>query len=145
MNDDIIYERKYGDIMRKLSEQGTGDQNTLSPAVSRDTVGEYTRALLSDAVRVIMPERIEGQVKFVETAKEIEAEYLIDLTISKCNKYITAVYTLECDSDFHCLKKIISQADEISFQNDGDKVLFSLTYYTHATYLSGRKISPLDD
>lgn len=145
MSDDIIYERKYGDILRKLSEQGIGDKDTLSPVVNRDTAGEYARALLSNTVRVIMPERLEGKVKFIETAKEIEAEYLIDLTISAFDNYITATYSLECNADFHCLKKIISQADEISFQSDGDKVLLSLNYYTHATYLSGRKVSPLDD
>lgn len=87
MSDDIIYERKYGDILRKLSEQGIGDKDTLSPVVNRDTAGEYVRALLSNTVRVIMPECLEGKVKFIETAKEIEAEYLIDLTISAFNNY----------------------------------------------------------
>lgn len=145
MNEDIIHERKYGDILRKLSEQGKGEENYLSPTVNGGTAEEYARALLSNTVRVMIPERIEGKVKFIETAKEIGEEYLIDLTISARTNCITATYSLECDADFHCLKKIISQADEISFQSNGDKVLFSLTYYTHATYLSGRKVSPLDD
>lgn len=145
MNDGIIHERKYGDILRKLSEQGKDGENYLSSTFSESSPEEYAKTLLSNAVSVVIPERVEGKVKFIEAAKEIGAEYLIDLTISAFNNYITATYSLECNSDFHCLKKIISQADEISFQSDGDKVLLSLNYYTHATYLSGRKVSPLDD
>lgn len=92
-----------------------------------------------------MPERIKKKANFLKTAKEIGEEYLIDLIISAHNNHIAATYSLECDSDFHCLKKVISQADELTFGVDGDKVLLTLIFYTHATYSSGRKISPLDD
>lgn len=145
MSDEVIYEGKFGNIMRKLCEQTENNTNDLPAAAITGDSEAYAKTLLSNTVSVFMPDRIERKAQFFRTAKEIGEEYLIDLIISEHDNYITAKYSLECDSDFHCLKKIISQADELTFGIDGDKVLLSLIFFTHATYSSGRKISPLDD
>ncbi len=145
MNDEVIYERKFGDIIRKLCEQAENNTHDFPFVAITGDSKENAKTLLSNTVSVFMPDRIERKAQFFRTAKEIGEEYLIDLIISEHDNYITAKYSLECDSDFHCLKKIISQADELTFSVDGDKVLLSLIFFTHATYSSGRKISPLDD
>ncbi len=145
MNGEVIYEGKFGDIIRELCERAENKTNDLPSAAITGDSKENAKALLSNTVSIFMPDRIERKAKFLRTAKEIGEEYLIDLIISAHDNYITAIYSLECDSDFHCLKKIIFQADELTFSVDGDKVLLSLIFFTHATYSSGRKISPLDD
>lgn len=145
MSDEVIYEGKFGDIIRKLCEQAENNTNDRPSAAITGDSKENAKTLLSNTVSVFMPDRIERKINFLRTAKEIGEEYLIDLIISEHDTYITATYSLECDAGFHCLREVISQADELTFGVDGDKVLLSLIFYTHATYSSGRKISPLDD
>ncbi len=144
MSYEVIYERKYGDIIRNLYDQAENDANKLQFATTKDSK-EYAKNLLSNYVRVLLPDRIEKKNNFIKMAKEIGEEYMIDLVISANDTYIAAMYSLECNIDFHCMKEIISQADELSFGVDGDKELLTLILYTHATYSFGRKISPMDD
>lgn len=144
MCDEVIYEGKYADMIRKLGEQEDAEDHPSYALTAGDSKA-YIRDLLSNTVSVFMPDRVEKAVNFVKTANEVAEENMIDITFSVNDTYVTAAYSLECDTDFHCLKPAISQADEIIFKNNGDKIVLSLSYYIHATYLSGKKISTLDE
>ena len=91
-----------------------------------------------------MPERMEMLPLFLDTTKEIGEANQVDTTIMEYNDYVMVSYGFQIDVPYQCLKRILTLADELSVQPVKDKIIVSLTYYTHATYCGGRKIHPLD-
>lgn len=112
--------------------------------VKRDSAAMCKRVFES-TVRVMMPERVENIGHFVDMAKELAEFYEIDTTVTEYEDRIVASFGVNSYCTFSGLKKIILFSDDIGFQYDGEGIILSIIYYTHATYRSGRKITPVND
>ena len=139
----VLFEGKYpqfteADCKRMLDEV-TSTAMPYSAIVSPE---ERCRKLFENTVRVLMPERVEGKKYFIQLAKDIAASYGIDTTITEYDDRLVAAFTVDCYNQYAFFRKILFISDEIHFDNKGENVIFSLAYYTHATYRSGRRITP---
>ena len=141
MSDKIIYEKKYSPLMQEdfISTEETGINKT---AMTESDSESYFKKIFENTVMVMIPERIEGREMFIDATKEMGEFYQIDTVITEHDDRISATYSVDCGVNFRGLKKIISLADDLNFRSNEETVLLTLIYYTHATYRSGRKISP---
>lgn len=141
MSDKIIYEKKYSHLMQEdYIHAGETSDNTATMAECESK--SYFKKIFENTVLVLIPERIEGREIFIDAAKEMGEFYQIDTVITERDDRISVTYSVDCGVNFRGLKKIISLADDLNFRSNEDTVLLTLIYYTHATYRSGRKISP---
>lgn len=106
---------------------------------------ERCKRIFESTVRVLMPERMENRDHFVEMAKEVAEFYEIDTTVTEYEDRLSASFGVDNYCTFSGLKKIILFSDDISFQCDGENIIFTIIYYTHATYKNGKKITPNND
>ena len=141
----MVYEKKYTQLLDDIDDaifENTCDSHLNT--VNTDNKNPLQR-ILGNIVFVLMKERIEASVFFIETAKEMGDYYQIDTLIKKHNDRISVTYSLESGVNFPKMKKMIAIADDISFCNDGRFVLLTLLFYTHASYRFGKRINPSYD
>lgn len=145
MSNGIIYEKKYSHLLKEIEDIPIPEEEKHSSTISHGDAAACARRLLENTVCVLQPERMERLSFFIDTAKDIGDLYLIDTTIIEHENRVSVTYSMLCDASYQCLKRIILLADDLRFQSENDAILISLDYYTHATYCSGRRISPLDN
>ena len=141
----ILYEKKYPHL--KVEDYDHIYDEAIKHTaedVKRDSATMCKRVFES-TVRVMMPERVENIGHFVDMAKELAEFYEIDTTVTEYEDRIVASFGVDSYCTFSGLKKIVLFSDDIGFQYDGENIILDIFYYTHATYRSGRKISPVND
>lgn len=139
---ELIYEKKYPNPWEESSFFTTPDEAEPSPQVLGEIERVSSKKLIESTVQVLMPERMETLPVFIDTAKEVGEQYELDTTIMGYDYNVTVSYALQIDVPYSCFKRILTLADELSVQPERDKIIVSLTYYTHTTYCGGRKIDP---
>lgn len=142
MDNSILFEENYSQLIKSALNSVEAEQHEDGQRINTD---DYVRKLITESVCVIMPERMVERDYFIDLAKEIAEDYLIDIVIRERKDRITVTYTLDYEAGFSCLEPIIQLSDELTFRssNSNSAVLASLDYYTHATYRSGEKVLPL--
>ena len=143
MDSKIVYEGKHPQITDEDCEQLyslTSQHEPLRPmAISSE---ERCRKLFENTVKVLMPERMEGKIYFVQLAKHISEAYELNTVVTEYDDRIIAQFEVDCYNQYAIFQKIILLSDEIGFDIKNGEVIFSASYYTHATYRSGRRITP---
>lgn len=132
MASEPIYEKKY---------PNPWDEDEPLESIPQEAAAVSARKLIESTVQVLMPERMELLPHFLETAKEIGERYEIDTSIMEYDDSVTVSYVLQIDVPYACLMRIITLADELSLLPKTDTVTLTLTYFTHATYCGGRKLT----
>lgn len=144
-NSKVIYEKKFTHLSAADCEQLYNEVNTDFMAAAKKDPALFCKQLLESTVRVIMPDRVENSGFFITMAKEIAEYYEIDSVVTEHEDRLTVEFCINCDDTYTGLKQIIEFSDDICFRCDNGDVILSIIYYTHATYLSGRKITPEND
>ncbi len=143
MDDSIIYEERFSKLMDEFD--GIADTNVDFPkAPSHADPMAYTQELFGKTVSILMPERIGKTEIFIQMAKEIGHSYCMDTVIRREYDQVVATFTLIDGGDFSCLKSLINMADEIHCTTSKTSILLRVIFYTHSTYLNGRKVIPPD-
>lgn len=145
MADRVIYEKKYSDLLKEEDNRIMSEMASFPAATSEKQSAEYFKKLFENTVLVLIPERIEGREVFIDAAKEMGDLYQLDTVIKEHEDRISDTYAVDCCVNFRGLKKIIMLADDLSLDYGDNVVFLTLYYYTHATYRSGRKITPPHD
>lgn len=144
-NGSIIYEKKFPHLIPddydRIYEQA--DKDTVSRV--RPLLPDFFKNIMENTVRVMMPERVENRGFFIAMAKEFAEKNEIDTVITEYEDRYVAEFSIDCDSITFGLKKIIDYADEIYLRSEDGTVIVSVIYYTHATYRSGKRVTPEDN
>ena len=141
MDDSIIYEERFPKLMNEFED--LKDTNAQFPQLpSHDNPMKYVEDIIGKSVSVLMPERIGKTELFIQIAKEIGHSYYMDTVIQKEFNQIVVTYTLIDGGDFSCLKELIDMSDEIYCTISNSLIQLHIIFYTHSTYLNGRKIFP---
>lgn len=143
MDAHIVYEGKYPQITDENCDQlcslTSQHEMLCSTSISSE---ERCRKLFESTVQVLMPERLEMKICFVQLAKHISETYELNTVVTEYGDRIIARFEVDCYNQYAIFKKIILLSDEIGFDIKNDEVILSVSYYTHATYRSGRRITP---
>ncbi len=141
MDDSVIYEEQF---LKLMDDKPEDRYESLPRAPGHGNLMEYVHDLIGKSVSIVMPERIGKTELFIQMAKEIGHSYYMDTVIQKEFNQIIATYTLVDGGDFSCLKDLIDMSDEVYCTRSKSVILIHIIYYTHSTYLNGRKVFPLD-
>lgn len=145
----IIYEKRFSHPT--IADEGLFDANlnesTVDPIEQDLPNGQQNspdrcQKLLEEKVNILIPDRVMWRESFVEAAKNVAESYEVDTSVVEYENRLVASFRVDCDIMYSGLKFIILLADDIGFQFDNEGIVFDIIYYTHATYVSGRKISP---
>lgn len=144
MKSNIIYEKKFDHLTDDDCERicAAAEAGTEAPPW-RDS-SEFCKRLIENTVRIVIPDRIENQGFFIAQAKEVAEGNEIDTTITEYEDRLVAEFHIGDSSTNFGIKGIIEYADDVFFGCYRGKVVLSVIYYTHATYRSGRKVTPED-
>lgn len=138
----IIFEKRFPkltlDDYEKLCDNLSGE--TAPP--EWDEPGAFYKKLIENMVRIAIPSRMESSAIFTAMAKEIALGNEIDTVITEYDDRIVASLQIDTASSTIGLKRLIDYADDVSFGCDGDYAVVGLIYYTHATFRSGKQITP---
>lgn len=113
--------------------------------VPKKNLAMFCKQFFESTVQILMPERVQNCDFFISIAKRIAEFYEIDTIVTEHDDHLSAEFRIDCDNTYSGLKKIIELADDICFQVENNNIVLHTTYYTHATYRSGRRIIPEDD
>lgn len=141
----IIYEKKYPHMNLDDYDQIHDEATKSAVEEIKWDSKEICKRVFERTVRVMMPERVEGVRHFVDMAKELAEFYEIDTTVTEYEDRIVATFIVDTCYTFSGVKKIILFSDDICFQQKEENIMLSVIFYTHATYSSGRKITPVND
>lgn len=138
----VIYEKKFPRPTIEEDEPIHEESNEIATAFPEQDSSERYKRTLEGKVNVLMPERVQDQGFFIDAARCIAELYEIDTVVTEYENRLAASFRIDSDGEYSGMKNIIRLADDIGFQLDDDGIVFNVIYYTHATYLSGRRISP---
>ena len=141
MDDSVIYEKRFPKLIDEFDTPKDGGKG-LPKAPSYANPMAYVNDLIGKSVSIVMPERIGKTELFIQMAKEIGHSYYMDTVIQKEFNQIVVTYTLIDGGDFSCLKELIDMSDEIYCTISNSLIQLHIIFYTHSTYLNGRKIFP---
>lgn len=141
----IIYQRKFSHPFIETDAPAQTETSETMEAFSNQASSDRYQKILKEKVNVLMPERVQEQGFFIDAARCIAEYYEIDTVITEYENRLAASFRVESGSVYSGMKNLIRMADDIGFQLDDEGIAFNVIYYTHATYLSGRKISPMED
>ena len=82
---------------------------------------------------------------FLHVAKKTADYYEMDIVIISHDDHYSISLNAKTDFPMPGLKTLVLLADDMTFTNEDGKMVITLSFYTHTTYLSGRKISPITD
>lgn len=105
----------------------------------------FLRKLYGETVRVLIPDRTEDLKKFLGAAKKVADYYEMDIIIKAFNDHYAISLHAEPYRSLFGMKTLVLLADNMEFSYEDNEMILTLNFYTHATYLSGRKISPCED
>lgn len=141
-NSNVIYEKKFTHLSAADCERLYAEVNTDFMAVAKKDPALFCKQLLESTVRVIMPDRVENSGFFIAMAKEIAEYYEIDTVVTEHEDRLSAEFRINCDDTYSGLKQIIEFSDDICFRYDNGDLILCIIYYTHATYRSGKQVTP---
>lgn len=138
----VIYEKRFPRPTIEEDEPIHEESNEIATAFSEQDSSERNKRILEGKVNVLMPERVQDQGFFIDAARYIAELYEIDTIVTEYENRLAASFRIDSDGIYSGMKNIIRLADDIVFQFDADSIVFNVIYYTHATYISGKRISP---
>lgn len=139
----IIYEKKFPHATDKYEAVYAEEDIETNTPVQHESAVFYKR-LIENTVRIVIPERAENQGFFIAQAKKIAERNEIDTSVMEYEDRLVAEFRIGDDSPNFGIKGIIEYADDVCFGCDEGEVVLSVIYYTHATYRSGKKVTPED-
>ena len=138
----VIYEKKFHHLSEEDCERLYTEVNTDFMAAAKKDPALFCKQLLESTVQVIMPDRVENSGFFIAMAKEIAEYYEMDTVVTEYEDRLSAEFRINCDDTYSGLKQIIELSDDICFRCDNGDVILGTIYYTHATYRSGKQVTP---
>lgn len=107
---------------------------------------EFYKDIVENRTLIIMPERIKQAEDFIRLAIITSEEYELDTIIRKNDSHISVDYSFDSAGEMMFLLPILREADNISFFTGirGYEITMSIDFYTHAEYLHGRLLHPID-
>lgn len=137
----IIYEKQFPKLTMSDYNAMLEESKRELPTFKRQDSDTFFQNLLKDIVRIVIPDRIENCAFFISMAKQVAEHNEIDIVITEYEDRYVAEFHVDNDSTSFGLKDLIGYADHVSFGcEEGNAV--GVIYYTHATYRSGRQITP---
>lgn len=136
----ILYEKKYP--KRKIDELPAAFER--NDEARKQSFDDIMQELLQDTIYVLMPERKERAVLFIQTAIEVSKAYELDIKIEEHLSHLTVYFYFDCSGCMGFLKEVVALADDLAFftHAEGYDLVLALDYYTHAVYRHGRRINP---
>ncbi len=141
----VVYEKRYP---IHYPSDGDPDYEEAKRVYKNTTFldGEsFLKRLYAQTVRVLIPGRAESLDTFLHVAKRTADHYEMDIVIMSHDDHYSVSLNTKTDFPMSGLKTIMQMADDIMFTNEEEKMVITFSFYTHTTYLSGRKISPTTD
>ena len=138
----VIYEKKFHHLSEEDCERLYTEVNTDFMAAAKKDPALFCKQLLESTVQVIMPDRVENSGFFIAMAKEIAEYYEMDTVVTEYEDRLSAEFRINCNDTYSGLKQIIELSDDICFRCDNGDVILGTIYYTHATYRSGKQVTP---
>lgn len=142
MENNIIYEKRYPKLTTEDYEQMLEETENEQSSYKRPDSATFFNNLMEKTVRIVIPDRMENRGFFIAMAKEVAERNEYDIIITEYEDKYIAEFRIDCNSTYFGLKDLIEYADDISFICDCHSVLLRVIYYTHATYRSGKRITP---
>lgn len=136
----ILYEKKYP--KRKIDELPAAFER--NDEARKQSFDDIMQELLQDTIYVLMPERKERAVRFIQTAIEVSKAYELDIKIEEHLSHLTVYFYFDCSGCMGFLKEVVALADDLAFFTHAEEydLVLALDYYTHAVYRHGRRINP---
>lgn len=138
----VLFEVKYPntDWSEELAEELPAERPSRTEAM------EFLDKIFSERTLVLMPNRVIESKRFVALAKRIAETYHVDTKITEHDSHISVTYSFHSNSGMVGLLNVMEMADDISFfYNVDDKpITLVLDYFTHAEYMRGRHVAPLN-
>lgn len=141
-NNNIIYEKRYPKLTPEDYDRMLEETESELSSYKRLDSATFFKNLMENTVRIVIPERMENRGFFIAMAKEVAENNRIDLIITEYEDRYIAEFYIGCDSTNFGLKELISYADDIRVGCDKENAVVSIIYYTHATYRSGKRVTP---
>lgn len=138
----VVYEKKFKHLESEDFEiiENEANQN-MNLCVHRDS-GALCKNLFENTVIVLMPERVENCGFFISMAKEVSEHNEIDTVIEQYQDRYVAEFRISSDDTLFGLKELIQYGDDVCLDCGNGVVVMSVIYYTHATFCSGKRITP---
>lgn len=136
-----IYSKKYS----KIDVEKYWKESQKNPAKNTMPFSTFSKEYLTNIVNTPIAEIEKKKATFINAAKIISSENLVDIEILESPDSIEVIFSFDNGKIFSDLKTVSGFADEISFFRDmTDKdISVSLVMYTHIQYTkSGRRITP---
>lgn len=135
---EVIYEKHYP-LVDAEQLNGVGKCSSI-PELSFE---EFMEKANSAIELIPIPERQELAEHFLKNAIQVSEEYEIDLTVTKCDKLVSACFTVESGPCAEALKPLFILADRYFFTVCKDyRLMISLDFYTHKVLRNGKIINP---
>lgn len=141
-HNNILFEKKFPRPTMETEDLTCEESNEVTAAPSEQGLSDRYKRTLEGKVNVLMPERVQEQGFFIDEARCIAELYEVDTVVTEYENRLAASFRIDFEGMYSGMKNIIRLADDIGFQFDDEGIVFNAIYYTHATYLSGRRISP---
>lgn len=109
---------------------------------SATSAHNFLKKEMEERVSVMLPEHLEQQKHFIDTAIALSDYYQIDLIIMEKVDCITVKFSFDCSESVPRMKELFLLAEDIT-STAGPNVLdiqIILEYYTHAIYRNGQRI-----
>lgn len=139
----ILYNRKYPrtDIEKYMKE---AQKQPIKNAMPFST---FSKEYLTNIVQTPIAEIEKKKTAFINAAKIISAENLVDIEIAEHPDRIEVIFSFDHGKIFTDLKTVTGFADEIAFFNElvatERDISVSLVMYTHIQHTkTGRRITP---
>lgn len=138
----IIYEKQFPKLTMSDYNAMLEESERELPIFKRQDADTFFQNLLKDVVRIVIPERIENCAFFISMAKQVAEHNKIDIVITEYEDRYVAEFHIDNDSTSFGLKDLIEYADHVSFGCEDGNAVVGVIYYTHATYQSGKQVTP---
>lgn len=135
----VVYEKNYPSLNETAAE---ADDCGPVPELAPPQVEElYKEAALIK--RTPIPGRDERAAEFIDAARKASDEFMVSVKILLFEDRVQARYTLADGlGTLKFLSGLIDMADSAPFVWDGETLVITLNFYTHSTWLHGRRLLP---
>lgn len=138
----VVYEKKYKHLESEDYERIESEANQNINLCEHQDSAESCRQLFENTVMFIIPERVENYGFFISMAKEVSEHNEIDTVIEQYQDRYVAEFRISSDDTLFGLKELIQYGDDVCLDCGNGVVVMSVIYYTHATFCSGKRITP---
>lgn len=138
----IIYEKQFPKLtMMDYSKMLEETEKDL-PSFQRQDSDTFFQNLLKDVVHIVIPDRIENCAFFISMAKQVAEHNEIDIVITEYEDRYVAKFYIGYDNTRFGLKELSEYSDTVNFGSENECAVICMNYYTHATYRSGKQVTP---